>query len=493
MSGEFANSKLLGALLHIHHMGKSGVLRLQHGTTRKQLVLRDGAVAYAESNRPEEHLARFLVRMSLLERKHLPKVTALMKGGKTSDDAVAAAAGLEAKKILQGAREQAVAILATLLTWPPEEPKFYSNEGLPLRRLNLRMPVPEILVLAARRAASSPELMAALPYVRGVVSPAANRNLAAILPLDGAELYACAQCQAPQPVEELLNLLPAGAAKPIEILRRLLLLGLLTVESAPSAPDAAAAADALLEQIEAQIDDMLAQYEVANYYEILSVPTDAGAEQIHAAYHDLARRYHPDRFESRKYSAALRRKAERLFTFITGAYTTLSDPAARASYDEARKTKESQVEAARQSVAAADVETEKMAEALFNAGCASLASKDYEKAVRQLKESVFFQPNVARYQLYLGVAEAAIPRLAKEAEQHLLRALELDPMRIEGRLELGKLYMRVNLPKRAETQFLEVLRWDPENKAALRLLDEIGRGRAPEGGFLRRPKPAPLR
>lgn len=487
MSGEFTNSKLLGALLHIHHMGKSGILRLQRGTARKQLGLREGAVAYAESNQPQEHLVKILVRMSLLERKHLSKVTALMKGGKTSDEAVAAAAGLEAERILAGAREQAVAILATLLTWPPEEPKFYSTEGLPARRLNLRIPIPEILVLAARRAACSPDLMAALPHVRGIVAPAADRKLAAILPLDGAELYACAQCQAAQPVEDLLNLLPTGTVKPIEILRRLLLLGLLTVESVPSAADAAAAADALLEQMEAQIDDLLAQFEVANYYEILSVSTDADAEKIHAAYHDLARRYHPDRFESRKYSDALRRKAERLFTFITGAYTTLSDPAARASYDEARKTKESQVEAARQSVAAVDVETEKMAEALFNAGCASLASKDYEKAVRQLKESVFLQPNVAKYQLYLGVAEAGIPRLAKEAEQHLLRALELDPMRVEGRLELGKLYMRVNLPKRAETQFLEVLRWDPENKTALRLLDEIGKRRVPEGGWLRRP------
>lgn len=493
MSGEFANSKLLGALLHVHHNGKSGILRLQRGTARKQIVLREGAVAYAESNQPREHLVNVLVRMSLLERKHLPKVTALMKGGKTSDEAVAAAAGLPADKILEGMREQAVSIVATLLSWPPEDPRFYSTDGLPARRLNLRLPIPELLVLAARRAACSPELMAALPHVRGIVSPAGSRILAAILPLDGAELYACAQCQAPQPVEELLNLLPAGATKPIEILKRLLLLGLLTVESAPSAADAGAAAEALLEQVEAQIDDLLAQFEVVNYYEILSVPTDADAEKIHAAYHDLARRYHPDRFEPRKYSDALRRKAERLFTFITAAYTTLSDPAARASYDETRKTKESQVEAARQSVAAVDVETEKMAEALFNAGCASLASKDYERAVRQLKESVFLQPNVAKYQLYLGVAEAAIPRLAKEAERHLLRALELDPMRIEGRLELGKLYLRVNLPKRAETQILEVLRWDPENKTALRLLDEIGKRRAPQGGLLRHSRPTPLR
>jgi predicted Zn-dependent protease len=64
----------------------------------------------------------------------------------------------------------------------------------------------------------------------------------------------------------------------------------------------------------------------------------------------------------------------------------------------------------------------------------------------------------------------------KEAEQHLLRALQLDPMRVEGRLELGKLYLKVNLPKRAEAQLCQVLHWDPDNRTARRLLDEISRG-----------------
>ncbi len=474
MSGEFANSKLLGALLHLHQTGKSGVLRLQRGTARKQLVLREGVVAYAESNLHQEHLVKILVRMSLLERTHVSKVTSLMKGGKASDEAVAAAAGLGPEKILEGAREQAVAILATLLTWPPEEPKFYSLDGAPARRLNLRLPIPEILVASARRAAASPELTAALPQVRGIVSPASRSALAAILPLDSTELYALAQVGTPQPLDRLLDLLPAGKAKPTEIVRRLLLLGLLTIDSAPPTGESA---PALLEQIEAQIDDLLARFETADHYEILSIPTDADAEKIHAAYHDLARRYHPDRFESRKYSDTLRRKAERLFTFITAAHKTLSDPAARAAYDEERLSRQSQVEAARQSVAAVDIETEKTAEALFNAGCAALAAKDYEKAVSRLKESVFLQPQVAKYLLYLGVAEAALPRLAKDAERHLLKALELDPMRMEGRLELGKLYLRVHLPKRAEAQFLEVLRWDPENKTARKLLGEIDKSR----------------
>jgi curved DNA-binding protein CbpA len=283
-------------------------------------------------------------------------------------------------------------------------------------------------------------------------------------------------------------MLPAGKPKPIEILHRLLLLGVLKVERVPEAGQQKAASSRILEELETQINDLLARFEVANYYEILSVPADASEDQIHTAYHDLARQYHPDRFESREHGASLRSKAEQLFTHITGAYKTLSSSAARANYDEQRKTRESQVEAAVQGRATADVETEKMAETLFRAGCASLTSKDFEKAAQHLKESVFLRPDVAKYQLYLGVAQAAIPRFMKEAEQHLLRALQLDPMRVEGHIELGKLYLKVNLPKRAETQFLEVLRWDPENRTARRLLDEVSKGQTREGGPGRRSK-----
>jgi tetratricopeptide (TPR) repeat protein len=431
--------------------------------------------------------------MSLLDRKDLTKVTVLMKGGRASDEAIAAASDLSKEKISEGAREQAVSILASLLPWSGCEPKFYAGDDLLSRRLNLQIPVPEILVLAARHAASCPAIAGSLPRLRGVVAAMESQSMVAALPLDSAELYACAQAQAPHPVEDFLHMLPAGKLKPTEILHRLLLLGVLKVEPTIEAGPRTTASSRIREELETQIDDLLARFEVANYYEILSVPTDASEDQIHAAYHDLARQYHPDRFEARECGASIRGKAERLFTHITGAYTTLGSSAARANYDEMRKTKESQVEAAIQGRATADVETEKMAEALFHAGCASLASKDFEKAARHLKEAVFLRPEVARYQLYLGVAQAAIPRYMKEAEQHLLRALQLDPMRVEGRLELGKLYMKVNLPKRAEAQFFEVLRWDPDNRTARRLLEEVSKGQTVEVATGRRSRSNPSR
>lgn len=57
-----------------------------------------------------------------------------------------------------------------------------------------------------------------------------------------------------------------------------------------------------------------------DYYEILGVPRDAGADEIRRAYRQLARRYHPDISGDDQATA---------FRGATGAYEVLRDPARR--------------------------------------------------------------------------------------------------------------------------------------------------------------------
>ena len=54
-----------------------------------------------------------------------------------------------------------------------------------------------------------------------------------------------------------------------------------------------------------------------------------------------------------------------------------------------------------------------------------------------------------------------------------MRAIAIDSTSLDSYLELGKLYLKVNLPKRAAAQFQQVLAWDSSNREALRLLGSI--------------------
>jgi tetratricopeptide (TPR) repeat protein len=256
--------------------------------------------------------------------------------------------------------------------------------------------------------------------------------------------------------------MPAGAASPGEILFRLVLLGLVRVQAA----EADARLDRQDDSLASEIEQTLRRYEIADYYDILSVAADAGQDAIKAAYHQLARQYHPDLFQGDRFGAAVRRNVERLFTYITAAYTTLGDPAARAVYDEQRLVAGSKLEAALHARAGADTDKEMSAGALFRIGQQLMAGQNFEKAVLTLGECVFLKPEVSKYRRALAYAQTEIPRHRKDAEQNLLKAIELDPMDLESYVALGQLYLRVNLPRRAEAQFRHVLRLDPGNREA---------------------------
>src|SRR5258708_7866493 len=62
-----------------------------------------------------------------------------------------------------------------------------------------------------------------------------------------------------------------------------------------------------------------------DYYEILGIKRDAGADDIKKAYRKLAHKFHPD--------VSKDPKGEEKFKDVSEAYKTLKDPQARAAYD----------------------------------------------------------------------------------------------------------------------------------------------------------------
>ena len=86
------------------------------------------------------------------------------------------------------------------------------------------------------------------------------------------------------------------------------------------------------------------------------------------------------------------------------------------------------------------------------------------------------------------MAQSEIPSQRKSAEQHLLKALEINKMSVPTHLALAKLYIKVMLRRKAEQQLEELLRWDPENKEAHKLFAELKNvGTSSSGRSIKKP------
>jgi tetratricopeptide (TPR) repeat protein len=97
------------------------------------------------------------------------------------------------------------------------------------------------------------------------------------------------------------------------------------------------------------------------------------------------------------------------------------------------------------------------------------------EALQFLQNAVDLDPNRPEYLRLLGAVQARNPRLRLEAEATLLKAIELDPARAEGYLQLGLLYRRMGEIEKAIERMRECLKWDPANHEAGTTLAEMTR------------------
>ncbi|MDA8091893.1 MAG: DnaJ domain-containing protein [Actinomycetota bacterium] len=224
------------------------------------------------------------------------------------------------------------------------------------------------------------------------------------------------------------------------------------------------AAPNLPEEQVTRINDMHRMIEKYDFYEMLGL-WDKKAEQaeIKKAYYKAAKEFHPDK--NFDLPQELQDKLNVIFSGISLAYTTLSDPLKKINYDASLKPGASVKLAP----------DPKSASENFNQGRIYYSNKDFKKAEVFFALAMGLDAKKPEYLFYYGSTLRELGK-NKEAIKILHRALALAKEDNDTLTELGLVYLNLGLPERAEFYLKQVLQKDPSNRKVIDTLLKIKKG-----------------
>lgn len=532
MIGQLQEHPLTELLHEISAAGLSGALRLEHERLKTVVYLADGEVIYAASNLRLHRLSECVRRwhvLSVNELSTLPAdasdldfAAALMEEKAFSRDSLEAIQARQVAEVLRSA------LLWTEGTWE------FDGRVRMAQDMRVQIDVRSLLMEGARRLPV--EFIAARftdthEKLSPVMHAPANFEL---LP---KEAFVLSRVDAPMALSELLAISTLPETEAQHIVYTLALGGLLErgrwrqaftpemvararsvkadskhapraemsqppiKEARVSMPPVVAAAAAAPPPVKteanevSEVEDLFARLAIAEtHYQVLGVIRTATIGEIKGSYHRLAKRFHPDRFHS---DADEKRHAriEEAFARIAQAYETLKDKQARAAYDLklSYQSMPSQTGGAfaqssmqnsggpatiagaetNETAAQAKAALLRQAEAGFQRGLLALKQGKPTIAISSLGEAARLVPREARYRAYHGRALAENEGTRRQAEAELKAAISLDSNNAGYYVMLAEFYLKIGLPRRAQSELERALAIAPQNATARQLLDTI--------------------
>ncbi len=536
MQGQLNEKPVARVIRLIAQKGMSGLLRVSRNKIIKAIFFESGNPVFAISNAANEQLENKLLQEQLVTSEQLE--TARIHADKSNKigTALIETGALTQEILRQAVRQQVMDIIISLFEWN-EGDYVFDEKMRASHEIKLEAKVTDILLEGTRLAAQKQTIADLIaPQEAVIVRASMNQSRLDSGRLMPLESYVLSRIDMPTTINKvgLISGLPDSEAH--RAVCALVACGFLKVTDENGLEEDEPTTDIVdegLEKFREEVERKTHFYKQADFYEILEITRQATTGEIKAAYYQLAKRFHPDRFHQPEH-IELRQKLEAMFAVITQAYETLSHSGSRHTYDQKpRREHTDTVNSASPVVTPmaiavtkplpppitkpkpttgnlttnsgnlnkpvntgnvnppaatqANTETTKQhaiaspsttaagaphsAEYYYHQGRARLEKMDVHSAIHLLREAVKLEPNKGPYHFHLGTALLHSPRNRREAEEYFAKAAMLDPFNVQLRVKIGLLFKEVGNKARADQYFKEALSLDPDNRTAKK---EIG-------------------
>ncbi len=455
LRGSLKYFRLADVLSGLYRTASTGTLEVRNGSVLKSVYFKDGNIIYASSSLTDERLEEFLLKKRKITPEQYKELNRLLIESDKGLEAVLLEKGfISPETLLDEIRNQVETIVLSLFTL--EVGEFEFQEGpLPLSEIiTVDINTPSLLFRGiksidnVRFIRESVPSMDVIPFL--LKDPLIS--LASVsLSVTDKKVFTLIDNRTT--LRELLTQSPLNDFETLRIIYALHNTGIIGYNTEKCEDHLQKKDTSFENEFIRKIEDLYSVLGSKSYYELLGVEKDASEKEIRDAYYKLVKKYHPDRYPHLPGYAA--EMLNSIFSAITEAYNTLSEPEKRVQYSMAE-----------QQVETVETTREDLARKRFEEGQAELNRKNLTEAESLFAQAIYLAPEEAKYHYYRGMTLYKIGEI-KKAARCLGEAVRLDPNNARYFAELGHLYLKLGFEKRARSMFERSLKVSPGYGRAL--------------------------
>jgi len=450
---------------------KTGRLVYKRADIAKYFFFENGAIIQVKTNQPDERIGEILYKLERIPNEAHARIEEYIEPDKNIGEVLKTRGMVSEDDLAEALDHQVRESVLNAFGSFDAEIEFQTTESFGAKAEEARVSVPLLIEYGIRRMRPNPALQA---FLAGRTPVLARKTYAYLLTAEEKDILEKIDGKdTPDVILRALTIPPDQFWKSLYLFFCLGVVDLAGEAAVAPPPDPRTRLRSAREShsdVPQQIAEVLTLRDMLpsmTLYQILDIPKTASDEDIKKAYFQMARRFHPDRFD-RGMAADFKPQIDEVFDSITHAYRVLSNRDSRRTYD-AKAGPVAAQEDAQDILKKADVR--------FRQGKTLHGQGRFDEAITFLEEAVRMRRDKADYYLLLAMCESKLPAYIKKSEQDFLKAIELEPWNPEGYVGLGLLYKTEGMQTRAIKLFEKALEADPDHTAAREALDDLTGGK----------------